>query len=70
MTDRLLIDVYVETFTELMHGALLDEQYMALTPDFYAVGHEEELKASAGQVSRQVLQGLNDLDKGAQERSQ
>ena len=70
MTDPFLIRVYVETFTELMHGTLLDEEHMALTPDFYAVGYEEGLKASPGQVSRQVLQGLKDLDKRAHKRSQ
>lgn len=69
MTDPFLIRVYVETFTELMHGTLLDEQHMALTPDFYAVGYEQGLQASGEPVSRQVLQGLQDLDKKVQARS-
>lgn len=68
MTDRALIRVYVETFTELMHGVLLDEEHMALTPDFYAGGYEEGLKASPGQVTTQVLKGLDDLDRRVQKR--
>ena len=69
MTDPFLIRRYVEAFTELMHGTLLDEQHMALTPDFYAVGYEQGSQASRDQVGRQVLQGLKDLDKKVQERS-
>ena len=69
MTDPFLIRVYVETFTELMHGTMLDEEHMRLTPDFYALGYEEGVMASPGQVSRQVLQGLHDLDKRVQKRS-
>lgn len=69
MTDPFEIRVYVETFTELMHGQLLDEEHMRLTPDFYAVGYDQGLQASPGQASRQVLQGLRDLDKRVQKRS-
>lgn len=69
MTDPFLIRRYVETFTELMHGTLLDEEHMALTPDFYAVGYEQGRQASGDQVSRQVLQGLRDLDRNVQKRS-
>ena len=69
MTDPFLIRRYVETFTELMHGTLLDEEHMALTPDFYAVGYEQGRRASGDQVSRQVLQGLQDLDRNVQKRS-
>ena len=68
MTDRVLIRVYVETFTELMRGELLDETHMALTPDFYAGGYQEGLKASPGQVTKQVLQGLQDLDRRVQKQ--
>lgn len=69
MTDPFEIRLYVETFTELMHGQLLDEEHMRLTPDFYAVGFDEGMKSSPGQVNRQVLQGLNDLDKRVQRRT-
>lgn len=68
MTDPVRIRVYVETFTELMHGQLLDEVHMALTPDFYALGYEEGLKASPGQISPEVRKGLEDLDKQVQKR--
>lgn len=68
MTDPVRIRVYVETFTELMHGQVLDEVHMALTPDFYAVGYEEGLKASPGQISSKVRKGLEDLDKQVQKR--
>ena len=67
MTDRFLIRVYVETFTELMHGEMLDEVHMALTPDFYALGYEEGLK-SPPEVSSQVRHGLEDLDKRVKKR--
>lgn len=69
MTDRALIRIYVETFTELMHGELLDEEHMALTPDFYVVGYEEGLKASPGQVTTKVRHGLEDLDRRVKKRS-
>lgn len=69
MTDPYLIRVYVETFTELMHGEFLDEEHMRLTPDFYTLGYEQGLQQSGAQVSRQVLQGLHDLDKRVQKRS-
>lgn len=69
MTDPFQIRLYVETFTELMHGEMLDEEHMRLTPDFYAVGYGEGLKASPGQVTSQVLHGLQDLDKRVQKRT-
>ena len=69
MTDPVLIREYVETFTELMNGELLDEEHMALTPDFYAGGYEEGLKASPGQMTRQVRQGLEDLDRRVHKRN-
>ena len=68
MSDPFEIRLYVETFTELMHGQLLDEEHMRLTPDVYAVGYEQGLSASPRQVSRQVLQGLHDLDRTVQKR--
>ena len=69
MTDPFLIRVYVETFTGLMHGTMLDEEHMRLTPDFYAVGYEEAVMASLGQVSPEVLEGLQDLEKRVEKRS-
>lgn len=69
MTDRALIRIYVETFTELMHGELLDEEHMALTPDFYSGGYDEGLKASPGQMTSQVRKGLEDLDRRVRKRA-